>query len=112
MIEVTVWLARGNAVLQKNGAFLEGEMYFGRLSKDGNCYVMRSEEGYWIPVERYRWVKRGNVEDNFERKATIYMLNRKRLNRITNVEDYLNGDNCEKWWYGTQFRDKEFLRRF
>ena len=42
MIEVTVWLARGNAILQKNGTFLEGEMYFGRYSKDGNCYAVRS----------------------------------------------------------------------
>lgn len=110
MIEVAVYKAKNNIVFNRNATFLEGELYFGRLSKDGQCYVIRSEEGYWIPVERYTWARRGNVRDNFERRATIYMYNRKRLNEFTSVEEYLNGDNCEKWWYGTQFRDKEFLR--
>ena len=113
MIEVAVLLARGNEVLQKNGTFLEGELYFGRVSKDGNCYVVRSEEGYWIPVERYDWAyNRSKIRNIFDRRATIYMLNRKRLNDFTSVEEYLNGDNCEKWYYGTQFRDKQFLRRW
>lgn len=107
MIEVAVWKAKNNVTLQKNGTFIEGESYFGRLSKDGSCYVVRSEEGYWIPVVRYTWARRRNVGDYFNRSATIFMKNRKRLNEFASVEQYFDGNNCRKWWYATQFKDNQ-----
>ena len=98
MIEVAVFKAKHNLSYQNNGTFIEGELYFGRLSKDGNCYVVRSEEGYWIPVERYTWAKRMNMKDNFQRMSTIYMRNRKRLNEFVSVEQYIsNPDNYRQW---------------
>jgi hypothetical protein len=109
MIEVAILVARETTILQKKGTFLEGESYFGRYSKTGNCYVIRSEEGYWIPIERYDWAyNRSKVRVLFDRKATIYMYNRKRLNELPSAEEYMNGDNCDKWWYGTTFLDKQF----
>lgn len=98
MIEVALHKAKHNLTYCNNGTFIEGELYFGRESKDGSCYVMRSEEGYWIPVERFTWARRLNMKDNFERKATIYMRNRKRLNEINSVEEYVNNkDNYRQW---------------
>lgn len=90
MIEVVVWKAKNNVTLQKNGTFIEGESYFGRLSKDGDCYVIRSEEGYWIPVVRYTWARRYDMSVAFERRSTIFMRNRKRLNEFISVEHYLD----------------------
>ena len=109
MIEVAVYKAKNNIVFNRNATFLEGELYFGRLSKDGNCYVIRSEEGYWIPIERYNWAKRGDRNIFFERKATIFMKNRKRLNEFVSVEQYFDGDNYKNFWYSTYFRDNKLF---
>lgn len=108
MIEVVVWKAKDNAIFQNNGTFVEGELYFGRLSKDGNAYVIRSEEGYWIPIERYTWAKRTKKTEYFERQCTIYMRNRKRLNEFVSVEQYAdNKDNYRQWSKYYPMFDKE-----
>lgn len=59
MIKVEVVKANANIYFGKNATFLEGEYYLCRKSKKGNSLVMKSEEGYWIPVIRYDWAKSG-----------------------------------------------------
>lgn len=115
MIEAVVYKAKRSIFRDKN-TFIEGNLYFGRWSKTGECYVIRSEEGNWIP---FWWIKytykikytynRWTVSDSFERKFTIYMKNRKRLNKFDSVEHYFDGENCKKWWYATVFKDNEFV---
>ncbi|AYP68338.1 hypothetical protein PQE75_gp141 [Bacillus phage vB_BcoS-136] len=108
MIEVVVLQAKGNIHLGKNATFLDGELYFGRESKDGSSFVIRSEQGYWIPVFSYRLtVNRLKYKEIFNRRATIYMKNRKRLNNFVSVEHYFNSGNAKKWWYDSQFKDLE-----
>lgn len=100
MIEVSIKRALGDYDLGKNASFKEGALYFFRFSKCGLKLVVRSEEGYWIPLHpRYRWYTN---TDGFKRELTIYMKNRKRLNEFSSVEEYLEGDNLKKsnWmWY-------------
>jgi hypothetical protein len=112
MIDVRILKAKETMIIRKNGTFLEGELYFGRPSKDGMGYVVRSEEGYWIPffesrltINRY-W---HSFPQQFESRALVYMRSRKRLNEFLNAQDYVNGNNCTKWWY-TTFRDNELWR--
>ena len=59
MIRVEIIKAEVNTSYGKNATFLEGELYLGRNSKDGNYFVMRSEEGYWIPVIHFDRAKTG-----------------------------------------------------
>lgn len=59
MIRVEIIKAEANTSYGKNATFLEGELYLGRKSKDGKRFVMRSEEGYWIPVIHFDWAKSG-----------------------------------------------------
>lgn len=109
MIEVIVFRAKENIIKNKN-TFIEGELYFGRISKTAGYFVIRSEEGHWIPFLQYSWVFNPNkLSHIFERKATIYMRNRKRLNGISSVEDYLGSDECVKWCYS--YRDKFLFDR-
>lgn len=110
MIEVRILKAKEDLYIRKNGSFTEGELYFGRPSKDGMGYVVRSDEGYWIPFFQSRltinhyW---NSFPDQFQGVGTVYMKNRKRLNQFFSVADYFIGDNCKKLWYGTMFKDNE-----
>lgn len=89
MIQVYIYRAKKNVSLQKKGTFLEGALYFGRMSRNGNCFVVRSEEGNWIPVERYDWAKRGNRYNYFETQTWFLTNNRKNLNEIDNPNEFL-----------------------
>lgn len=109
MIEVSVLEALENISFGRNATFKKGERYFARLSRNEDFYVMRSEEGYWIPISSFKengyciW---NFIPKGFERKSIIYMRNRKRLNEFHSVELYFLGDNCEKWWYDrTRYED-------
>lgn len=109
MIEVSIMKATRNVSFGKNATFLEGELYFARLSKHEDYFVMRSEEGYWIKIhtfEGYGYCIWNFKPENFERKALIYMRNRKRLNEFISVQDYLCGYNCKKQWYVTHIDNK------
>lgn len=90
MIEVNILRATEDMKLGRYGTFFAGERYFSRNCKLGRQIVVRSQEGYWIPVEGYR--------GKFERSATVYMRNRKRLNEFRNPIHY--------------FREREFRERF
>lgn len=114
MIEVSIM--RANKFIAttygKNATFLEGELYFARLSKNEDYYLMRSEEGYWVKVMSFKeggyciWTFK---PEGFERKAIIYMRNRKRLNQFASAREYLCGYNCVKSW-GYSHRDKELYK--
>lgn len=109
MLEVRVLKAKETIHMRKNATFLAGELYFGRPSKDGMGYVVRSEEGYWIPffesrltINRY-WY---SFPTQFESKALIYMKNRKRLNEFYDVSHYFASGEFKQWWgYGTVLKD-------
>jgi hypothetical protein len=110
MIEVAILQAKSNIYLGKNATFLEKELYFGRQTKDGMGYVIMSKEGYWIPVYSYKLtVNRFKHSDYFNRKATIYMKNRKRLNEFNSVIEYLTGYNFRKRWY-SYYNDVELYK--
>lgn len=113
MIEVTVLRALEDKSFGKKANFKQGEKYFARLSKNEDFYVLRSEEGYWIPVHSFKigyslWTFK---PEGFVRESIIYMRNRKRLNEFFSVEHYFDGDNAKKWWYGSMFMDKELYKR-
>lgn len=61
MIRVDILRANHTFVECVNGTFYEGEYYIGRMSKDGKSYVVRSSEGYWIPLVRFTWAKTNAV---------------------------------------------------
>lgn len=82
MIRVNIHRAINNLKPSKNATFLEGELYFGRMSKDGNSYVVMSEEGYWIPLEHYTWAKKGNLMKSFKSNSLFYCDNYDSVNYI------------------------------
>lgn len=82
MIKIVIHKAIHNDISFKNSTFLEGELYFGRMSKDGNSYVLMSEEGYWIPLIQYHWAKNERIEDSFEYYGKFYCDNYKSVNYI------------------------------
>ena len=85
MIKVDVFEAKSNISMGKNATFLEGELYNGRMSKDGNRYVLLSEEGYWIPIVDYTWARSGKhilVGYFTNLNKTMYYENYKELKLI------------------------------
>ncbi len=83
MIKVELYKAKRNLKYNRNGTFLEDEIYLGRDSKNGDCFVLKSEEGYWNPLIRYGWAKNGSIEfhNNFIKVGAVFFKNRKELNK-------------------------------
>lgn len=115
MIETYVFIAKED-ILKRKSTFYEGRTYFGRLSKTGKSLVIKSEEGYWIPFETFELGKGAwnyaLKSKLFERHATIYMRNRKRIEEFRNPKHYFeNLDNFKELWYGTTFNDSKLYKR-
>jgi len=114
MIEVLILQANETMVKDKN-TFLENELYFGRWSNTHNSFVVKSEEGNWIIIWTHSRFTYGysmsEVLRGFKSKATIYMKNRKRINKFSNPEEYLNGNNCKQEWAYGAYYDKELRWR-
>ncbi|MFQ3543466.1 hypothetical protein Q7A53_05220 [Halobacillus rhizosphaerae] len=110
MIEVRILKAKKNIVLNKNATFLEGEFYFSRVSKKGIKIVVRSEEGYWIPIDSYKIYSGYKLMQSygFSIEKTIYMKNRQRLYEFSNADEYLNGDNFKRTFIGYGYIDRNF----
>lgn len=108
MIEVFVYKAF-ETMVKNNNTFLEDELYFGRLSRNENSIVVRSEEGHWIPFVEFNFYNYQKLSE-FSKEKTIYMRNRKRINEFESVEEYLNGDNYHQWFYGSVLRDNKLGR--
>lgn len=101
MIRVDILKAKHTFMI--NGIlFWEDAEYFGRLSKTGECYVIKGEDGHWAVMEDYRWAfNRMKVNAFFERKSIVYMNNRKRLNHFNSVYDYFKGNNAKRECFNT-----------
>lgn len=87
MIQVHILQAKEDFRFRKNGTFKQGEMYFGRMSKNGDCYVARSEEGYWIPVQQWKMTVMRPKEHFFRTLSWVIMPNRSELNSIFSVDE-------------------------
>src|SRR5690606_24931092 len=97
MIDVALLRAKEDFSLGRNATFLQGKQYFGREDKDGDSYVVRSEEGYWIPFLHYKIGYRNYTKlSQFKYERTLYMRNRKKLNEFSDVEEYLNSGHMRK----------------
>jgi hypothetical protein len=104
MIRVDILKSKGNIVWRKNGTFLEGGLYFGRMSKDGNSYVIKGEEDYWIPVEHRTWAKRTDVQKYFTTHSWFLVDNYKDLNNIASPELLLSDFyKCEQCGYNVPY---------
>lgn len=109
MIEVEILVAESNLTMHRNGTFKKGGLYFARQSKDASCVVVRGEEGYWVPFPNPRgW---GILKPPmFSKHLTVYMLNRRRLNEIPDLQEYLAGNNMvSSFLYG--YCDRQYFYR-
>ena len=87
MIKVDIFEAREDFTYQKNGTFTKGNLYYGRMSKDGNSYVAKSNEGYWVPVIMFTWAKSGKaqfLERIHDPDVNVILSSYKIMNRMLN----------------------------
>lgn len=112
MIEVRVVQATKDMHFNKNGTFVAGNLYFMRQGKNGDCFVALSEEEHWTLISTDNKIYISNRQpENFKLKQVIYMKNRKRLNFIFGVSDYLESNDHIKFPYHMlKFADKELMR--
>lgn len=87
MIKVDILVAKEHLYFRKKGSFTRGRIYLARRSKQGDKIVVRSNEGYWVPIVQFHWA-RSNYDryaKNFEIKNTIYLYNRRHINDNVDV---------------------------
>jgi len=110
MIEAYVFTANED-MFRRKATFYEGRAYFGRLSKNGTSLVIKSEEGYWIPIVRFELGRGWNYmlkSKLFTRNATIYMRSRKRIEEFENPKEYFEDpNNVKRYSYGSLFYDSK-----
>lgn len=110
MIAVEVLKAKKNIIMENN-TFLEGERYFGRMSKNGDMFVVKSEEGNWVVIEQYQHtlVAKHHLRLNeiFSYDSTIYMKSRKSLNKYSDFINYTLEGNYNTYGLIKVFYDSE-----
>ena len=60
----------------------------------GSSYLLKSNEGYWVPVVNYKftvcWGMIKDLERDFEEIVSFYLFSKKRVHSLTTVSKWKN----------------------